>query len=30
MWCESGDVPVPPDWFYYQRELLSGDIQITP
>ena len=28
-WCEAGDVPVPPDWFYYQRELLSGDIDVT-
>jgi len=28
-WCGTGDVPVPPDWFYYQRELLSGGIEIS-
>ncbi len=27
-WCTAGDVPVPTDWFYYQTELLSGDIEV--
>jgi hypothetical protein len=28
-WCEAGDVPVPPDWFYYQAEYISGDIEVS-
>ena len=28
-WCATGDVPVPEDWFYYQTELISGDVEVS-